>query len=110
MPVLAMLENTRVLFSWPMEFRACVQPLSESDWLVSQWFASSFDSVLYYIYMYVKTSLHVVAIINPRRACAGGLRYLSVCLFVCLQLSVCYHLVVNIVRFYGLSMVRTALV
>ena len=31
-----------------------------------------------------------------------------VCLFV--RLSVCYHLVVNIVRFYGLSMVRTALV
>ena len=45
-------------------------------------------------------------IINPRRACAGGLRYLS-CLFVCL--SVCYHLIVDIVRFYGLPKVRAAL-
>ena len=43
---------------------------------------------------------------NPRRACAGGLRYLS-CLSVCL--SVCYHLIVDIVRFYGLTKVRTVL-
>ena len=41
-------------------------------------------------------------LINPRRACAGGLRYLSC-------LSVCYHLIVDIVRFYGLTKVCTVL-
>ena len=50
------------------------------------------------------------SIINPRCACAGGLRYLS-CLFVCLSvcLSVCYHLIADIVRFYGLPKVCTVL-
>ena len=41
-------------------------------------------------------------LINPRRACARVL-VLSVCL------SVCYHLIVDIVRFYGLPKVRVAL-
>ena len=70
-----------------------------------------------YITMYMTEAprvLHFSAFINPRRACAGGLRYLSclsVCLFVCLSvcLSVCYHLIVDIVRFYGLPKVRAAL-
>ena len=50
-------------------------------------------------------------LINPRRACAGGLRYLScvsvclsVCLFVCL--SVCYHSSGDLVRFNARSKVR----
>ena len=42
--------------------------------------------------------MHFSAFINPRRACAGGLRYLSclsvclsVCLFVCLLPLSCRH-------------------
>ena len=52
----------------------------------------------------------VVSIINPRRSCAGGLRYLS-CMSVGLSvcLSVCYHLIVDIVHFYGLPKVRAVL-
>ena len=44
--------------------------------------------------------------INPRRACAEGLLYLS-CLCVCV--SVCYHSSANIARFYAQRKVRRGL-
>ena len=53
-------------------------------------------------------------IINPRRACAEGLRYLC-CLYVCVSVclcicvSVCYHSSANIPRFYAQNKVRRGL-
>ena len=48
--------------------------------------------------------------INPRRRCAGGLRYLS-CVYVCLCVcvSVCYHSIGNICRFYAQNEVHSGL-
>ena len=58
--------------------------------------------ILWLVIIYLIANM--TTLINPRRACARGLRYLSTCP-VCL--FVCYHLIVDIVRFYGLSKVRT---
>ena len=62
------------------------------------------------LYMHINfIVLHSTGVlINPRRACAGGLWYLSclcVCLFVCV--SVCYHSSANIARFYIENEVHT---
>ena len=49
-------------------------------------------------------------VINPRRACAEGLRYLSsVCVFLCVCVSVCYHSSANIVCFYALNKIHRGL-
>ena len=45
-------------------------------------------------------------LINPRRACAGELQYLS-CVSVCL--SVCYNFFGYIVRFYARIQVHTGI-
>ena len=50
-----------------------------------------------------------IGVNHPRRACAGGLRYLSCLSVYTVCPSVCYHLIVDILRFYGVSKVRTAL-
>ena len=72
-------------------------------------------------------SILLAMLVNPRRACTGGLRYLScvsvcmynvcmcvlcvcVCVCVCVCLSVCYNSSVNIVRFYMPSKVCTAFI
>ena len=52
--------------------------------------------------LYIQTAPRVLHFINPRRACAGGLLYLS-----CVSVSVCLYVCVSVMTFSATSFVST---